>query len=106
MSNTQSKAMTLEQAMGRVRSISMEGDPRVLLTGILNAGLVLATEVERLQKIYGEAAASYGGICRTLAKSGERNERLRLLLKESLSWLRSYDLGGGDRLIERIEEAL
>ena len=43
------KELTVDWAIARVRCKAAEGDLRMLVVGLKNAGLVLATEVERLQ---------------------------------------------------------
>jgi hypothetical protein len=51
------KAMTIDEAIQRVNAISMSGDKRVLLNGVVSAGRVLANEVERLRRQLTESQA-------------------------------------------------
>jgi len=54
-----------------------DDDADCLVIALLNRAQAVEAEIERLRERHDEAAASYAGICQTLAKSGEENERLQ-----------------------------
>jgi hypothetical protein len=80
--------MTVDEAKQRVRAVSMSGDKRVLLNGVVSAGRVLADKVERLQEIVDAAIAFW------LEPTTENSERWEKIMNE---WCKAAEAAEEER---------